>query len=157
MPGMNGIDVAQRLLGMNTAVKILALSAYCMRHYVQEMLKAGTIGYITKTGAATDLTRAIREVTAGKTYLSADIASGLVDTVISDARRSTPRTRVLSERERQVLRLVADGLRSTDIALRIGITVATVEVHRRNIMRKLDLHTVVALTRYALREGITTP
>jgi DNA-binding NarL/FixJ family response regulator len=157
MAGMNGIEVAQHLRDMNASVKTLALSAYDTRHYVQEMLKAGAAGYITKACAATDLTRAIREVAAGRTYLSTDIAGIVVRAVVSEAHGSAQPTSTLSAREQLVLRLVAEGLRSSDVAQRIGIAVATVEVHRRNIMRKLDLHSVVALARYAMREGLTQP
>ena len=136
MDGMGGVEVAQRLQRMNSPVKILALSAYSDRHFVQEMLKAGVAGYLTKAGATTDLIRAIRDTAAGKTYLS-------------------PQPAVLSPREHQVLCLIAEGMRSIDVAERIGIAVATVEVHRRNVMRKLDLHNIADLTRYAVRSGMT--
>ena len=139
---------------MKLRVKILALSAYDDQRFVQEMLKAGATGYLTKAGAATELTRAIRDVAAGKTYISPEVTDMLVNAIVSDARQSTTPGATLSAREQEVLRLIAEGHRSADIAQRMDIAVATVEVHRRNIMRKLDMHTVADLTRYALREGI---
>ena len=154
MPGMSGIDVARRLREMHSPVRILALSAYSDRSFVQEMLKAGAAGYITKDGAATELTQAIRQVAAGKTYLSPDITSVLADAAVTDARRPPPPISLLSRREQQVLGFIAGGLRSADIAERLDIALATVDVHRRNIMRKLDMHTVAELTRYAVREGM---
>jgi two-component system NarL family response regulator len=155
MPGMSGIEVARRLHNMKASVKILALSAYDAGHYVKEMLKAGGAGYLTKASATTELTRAIREVDAGNTYLSPEITSGLLERVVADARSGGAPAGVLSAREQEVVRCVAGGLRSAEIAQRLGIAVATVEVHRRNIMRKLDLHSVADLTRYAMREGMT--
>ncbi len=155
MPGMSGIEVAKRLRAMKLPVRILALSAYTDRSFVQEMLKAGVAGYITKEGAAPELIRAIRQVAAGNSYLSADITRVLANVAVADARRTAPPISVLGAREQQVLRLIAEGRRSADIAQAMNITVATVEVHRRNIMHKLDLHTVADLTRYALREGMT--
>jgi DNA-binding NarL/FixJ family response regulator len=155
LPGMSGIVVAQRLREMQASVKILALSAYDSRRFVEEMMRAGAVGYITKSNAATDLTRAIREVAAGKNYLSSDVAGVLVDSLLSGNRGSDIPASALSVRELSVLRLVSEGLRSADIADRMSIAVSTVEVHRRNIMRKLDMHTVAELTRYAVREGIT--
>ncbi len=154
MDGMGGVEVAQRLQRMNSPVKILALSAYSDRHFVQEMLKAGVAGYLTKAGATTDLIRAIRDTAAGKTYLSPDIAGVLVASIVTET-PSVPQPAVLSPREHQVLCLIAEGMRSIDVAERIGIAVATVEVHRRNVMRKLDLHNIADLTRYAVRSGMT--
>jgi two-component system NarL family response regulator len=155
MPGMSGIDVARRLREMKVKVKILALSAYDDRRFVQEMLQAGAAGYLTKAGAATDLTRAIRDVAAGKTYLSSEASGVLVESLVGAAPGIDPPGSVLSVRERQVLQFVAEGMRSAAIAEHIGVAVATVEVHRRNIMRKLNMHTVAQLTRYAMREGMT--
>jgi DNA-binding NarL/FixJ family response regulator len=154
MPGMSGIEVAQRLREMNSPAKILALSAYSDRGFVQEMLRAGAAGYITKDGAATELTQAIRQVAAGKTYLSPSITSVLANAAVDDARNPLPAASLLSVREQQVLGYIAGGMRSADIAERLDIALATVDVHRRNIMRKLDMHTVAELTRYAVREGM---
>lgn len=154
MPGITGMEVTQRLRELKASVKVLALSAYGDRKFVEEMLKAGAAGYITKASATIDLTKAIRDVFAGRTYLSADITDVLLEFIVTDARRTEPTANALGPRERQVLSLIAEGSRSIEIAQRLGIAVATVKVHRRNIMGKLDMHTIAELTRFAIREGL---
>jgi DNA-binding NarL/FixJ family response regulator len=160
MPGLNGVDVARRLRKELPAIKVLALSAYVDKRFVQEMLKAGAVGYVAKTAALTDLPRAIRTVAGGQHFLSPEITTAVVNHSDSDitppAEPVAPPVSTLSPREREVLRLVADGVRTTEIARRLGITEATVEVHRRNVMQKLDLRSVAQLTKYAVREGLST-
>jgi two-component system NarL family response regulator len=134
---------------------VLALSAYSGKRYVQEMLNAGAAGYVTKASAGTELLRAVRAIAEGKSYLCPEAAAAVVGTVSSRGEHAGVRT-VLGQREREVLQLIAEGHRSQQIADRLRISVATVEVHRRNIMRKLDLHSVAELTKYAIREGLTT-
>jgi len=156
MPGMNGVEVARRLRGELPQIRILVLSAYTDKRFVQETLKAGAAGYVTKAAAATELPRAIRAVASGQNYLSPEITSAVVSQYALDGTDSPPVAPALSAREREVLRLVAEGVRTPAIARRLGITEATVEVHRRNVMRKLDLRTVAELTKYAVREGLTS-
>lgn len=156
MPGMNGVEVARRLRRDLPHIRILALSAYVDKRFVQEMLKAGAAGYVTKAAAATELPRAIRAVAEGQRYLSPDVTSVLVDQFVKGEAGSAAALLALTAREREVLRLVAEGVRSAEIARRLGITEATVEVHRRNVMRKLDLRTVAELTKFAVREGLTS-
>ena len=122
----------------------------------QEMLKAGAMGYVTKTAALTDLPRAIRAVAEGQNFLSSEITAAVVSEIAPQGTSATPPLSALSPREREVLRLVADGVRTAEIARRLGITEATIEVHRRNVMHKLELRTVAQLTKYAVREGLTT-
>ncbi len=156
MPGINGVDVARQLHKSHPGIKVLALSAYLDKRFVQEMLKAGAMGYVTKTAALTDLPRAIRAVAGGQNFLSAEITAALVSEIAPQGASATPPLSALSPREREVLRLVADGVRTAEIARRLGITKATIEVHRRNVMHKLELRTVAQLTKYAVREGLTT-
>ncbi len=156
MPELNGIEAAARIHVRHPQVKILALSAHTDKRYVLEMLSGGAAGYLTKSAAGRELVQAIRTVAAGGCYLSAELASTVVDGV-RDVRDGTKGPRQLGRREREVLQLVAEGHRSPAIAARLFISVATVEAHRRNIMRKLDLHTVAELTRFAIREGLTSP
>jgi two-component system NarL family response regulator len=155
MPGMNGVEVARHLRSKQPHIRILALSAYMDKRFVQEMFKAGAAGYVTKAAAAAELPRAIRAVMAGQNYLSPEITSAVVSQFAPDTVDSGPAA-ALSAREREVLRLVADGVRTAAIARRLGITEATVEVHRRNVMRKLNLRGIADLTKYAVREGLTT-
>jgi DNA-binding NarL/FixJ family response regulator len=156
MPDMNGIEGAARIHARHPNVKILALSAHADKRYVLEMLNNGAAGYVTKGAAGRDLVQAIRTVAAGGSYLSAEVAGAVVEGV-RDTRSGTKGSQLLGRREREVLQLVAEGHRSPAIAERMFISVATVEAHRRNIMRKLNLHTVAELTKFAIREGLTSP
>ena len=152
LPDLNGIEVATRMRDQGCQAKIIALSAYSDKRFVREMLRVGASGYVTKSAAGTELVRAIRAVAAGQGYFSPDIAGALATEMRdSDGQREAPS---LTRREREVLRLIADGLRSQEVATQLHVSVATVEVHRRNLMRKLELRTVADLTRYAIREGI---
>jgi two-component system NarL family response regulator len=155
MPSLNGVEVTRRLRKELPKLKVLVLSGYVDKRFVQEMLKAGASGYVTKTAALTDLPRAIRAVAAGQNFISPEITAAIVSDIAPPARGITPPLSALSPREREVLRLVADGVRSSEIAQRLGITEATVEVHRRNLMHKLDLRSVAQLTKYAVREGLS--
>lgn len=155
LPDLNGIEVAARLNALPARPRILALSAYADRRFVAEMLRAGAAGYVTKSAAGTELVKAIRAVSAGRDYLCPEASGALVREVKEASREG--RSARLGRREREVLRLVAQGARSTAIAEQLHISPATVEVHRRNIARKLGLRTVADLTRYAIREGIVAP
>lgn len=152
LPDVSGIELTNQLLKAGCGARIVALSAYSEKHFVTEMLRAGAAAYVSKNAAGTDLIRAVRAVEGGENYVSPDVTRNL----FSQVRDQDPleERRCLGRREREVLRLIAQGLRSPDIAEQLHIAIGTVEAHRRNIMRKLDLHTVAELTKYALREGI---
>jgi two-component system NarL family response regulator len=120
---------------------------------VHRTLKAGAVGYVHKSAAVSELVRAIRDVMQNNVYLSPRITRQALGERLGAA--AAPRD-LLSRRERQVLALIAEGKRSSEIAERLKISLGTVEVHRRNIMRKLGLHTVAQLTRYAIREGLSS-
>lgn len=154
LPDGNGIDVA-RSLKERTGVdaKIVALSIHADRFVVTEMLRAGAGAYVTKSSSRDELVTAIRVVAAGQTFLCPEVAHLLAEVTRSGAKvRET-----LSRREHEVLCLVAEGARSPEISKRLHIAVGTVEVHRRHIMRKLDLRTVAGMTKYAIREGLIAP
>lgn len=156
MPDLNGVGAAARILARNPSVRVIALSAYSDRHFVTEMFRAGAMGYVLKNAAGTELLRAIRAVHKGQRYVCpgvADLPAGHPQQGPAAA-GSSPRVE-LGRREREVLQLIAEGLRGAEIARRLHIAESTVEVHRRNIMRKLDLHGVAELTRYAIREGLS--
>ena len=156
LPDLNGIEAATKLKERaGVEPKIIALSAYADRRFVTEMLRAGASSYVTKSSAGTELVRAIRAVAAGETYICPEVAGALVSAMRDGPEKAeAPR---LSRREREVLRLIAEGTRSPSIADRLHISLGTVEVHRRNIMRKLGLRSVAELTRYAVREGLVPP
>lgn len=153
LPELDGVEVARTLRKESAPSRIIALSVHTERRFVQEMLQIGIEGYIVKSAAVKELVQAIRTVMEGRVYLSPEIAHEALERM---GPVSLSRIARLGRRERQVLALLADGKRSTEIASTLAISVATVEVHRRNIMRKLDLHTVAELTKYAIREGLTS-
>ena len=154
LPDLNGVELTARLKDADGRLKVVALSAYAGKRFVTEMLRSGASAYVIKASAGTELVRAIQAVTSGQSYLCPEVAGVLIAEVRdSRAESETPR---LARREREVLRMIAQGLRSQAIGEQLHISVSTVEVHRRNIMRKLDLHTIAELTKYAIREGITS-
>lgn len=156
MPELNGIDAMNQLASRYPKLRVVALSMYSDRRYVLEMLKAGAAGYVVKTAAGTELLRAIRAVASGRSYLCPEVAGTVIDDV---KRREEPRSHgpaALGRREREILQMIAEGHRSSAIAKRLFISVATVDTHRRNIMRKLDLHSVAQLTKFAIREGLSS-
>jgi two-component system NarL family response regulator len=155
LPDFSGIELARQLRERVPKLLIVALSAYTDKCFVTEMLRAGAQSYVTKSAAGLELVQALRAVTAGQPYVSPDVAGMLVAAVQEEtAREERPQ---LGRREREVLRLIAQGHRTPAIAQRLFISPMTVEAHRRNIMRKLGLHTVAELTRYAVRQGLVPP
>jgi two-component system NarL family response regulator len=154
LPDLNGIEVAARLRDAGSGAKVVALSAFADKRFVTAMLRSGASAYVAKSAAGTELVRAIRAVAAGQGYFSPEIAATLVSEVRDQQLGGEARS--LGRREREVLRLIAEGVRSPAIAERLHVSVATIEVHRRNIMRKLGLRTVAELTKHAIREGIVS-
>lgn len=150
LPDMDGMAVTRRVKNAVPAPKVLAISIHDSRLIVQQMLRAGADGYMVKSAALPELVQAVRAVANGRAYLSPDITRQALAAAALDE------TLALGERERQVLALIAEGKRSQDIAGKLHISVATVDAHRRNIMRKLDLHSVAELTKYAIRAGLTS-
>ena len=149
LPGVDGLEVVRTLRRAASPVRLLTLSVHAERHFVRRMLDAGADGYVVKSSALQELVQAIRVVAQGKVYLSPEIAREALPEPADE--EGAP----LAARERQVLALLAAGRRSSDIGRELRISPATVEVHRRNIMRKLGLHTVAELTKYAIRKGLT--
>jgi DNA-binding NarL/FixJ family response regulator len=153
MPGMNGIDATRQLLESLPSVKVIALSTHADHIYVSDMMKAGAAAYVSKSEGGRELMRAIEAVSSHRTYWCPSAAEVLARAMTASGELSGI-VRDLAPREQQVLRLVAQGLNSQAIAEQLGIAVGTVDVHRRNIMRKLGLHNAVELTRYAIRHGL---
>jgi two-component system NarL family response regulator len=155
MPNLNGIEATRRLLDLHPQVKVIGLSAYTEKHFVLDMLNAGALGYIAKASAGDQLLSAIRAVQANRKYLCPAVAATVAEALISNNNGDSSPAARLSSRERQVLQLIAEGNTSAQIGERLHVSPATVDVHRRNIMRKLGLHSIADLTRFALRNGIT--
>ncbi|GIW72556.1 MAG: oxygen regulatory protein NreC [Planctomycetota bacterium] len=152
MPGTTGIDVCRRVRdeGLRTAVVLLSMHEDLAT--VREGLEAGASGYVLKDAAASELIRAVRTVAAGDIYLSPSVSSSVVDALRAGSEAPPP---ALSPRERDVLRLLADGLASKEIASRLGISRRTVDGHRAAIMHKLNIHNVPGLVKYAIRHRLT--
>jgi len=151
MPLLNGIDVARELRSLAPDIKTIMLTMYPDKRYVLQALKVGVKGYVLKTQVTEDLLRAIREVSRGEVYLSAGVAASVVDAYLDkDGVTEDP----LTARERQVLQLVVEGHSTKEAASLLGIAFKTAESHRNRIMKKLGIHDVVALMRYAIEAGV---
>jgi two-component system response regulator NreC len=157
MPDLNGIEATRQITALDPNVKIVALSMHSDKRFVVQMLKAGAAGYILKDCAFEELADAIRSVIANRTYLSPKLA----DIIIKDYTRLFPKTEFsvfssLTLREREVLQLLAEGKTTKEISSSLQISVKTVETYRKQLMDKLDIHSIAELTKYAVREGLTS-
>jgi len=156
MKDLNGIEATRQIRAECPRVKVLALSSHSDSRYVSAILDAGACGYVLKANAYDDLRRALEAARQGKSYLCADVTGAVVGAALSGTERPTESARPsLSPREKEVLQLLAEGLTSSEIGKRLFVATTTVETHRRNIMRKLRIHSVADLTKYAIREGLT--
>jgi DNA-binding NarL/FixJ family response regulator len=157
MPDLNGIDATRQILAEVEGVKVIALSMHSDKQYVDGMLRAGVSGYLLKDCAADELIQCIRIVLSGRICLSPGITGLLVNEYLQPAKDQTPEVHnELSDREREVLQLIAEGHSTKDIAQSLHISIKTVETHRKNIMEKANVHTVAELTKYAIRQGLTS-
>ena len=160
MPGTDGVTATRQIRAQCPETKVIALSMHSYRRFVSEMVRAGALGYLVKDSAFEDLNQAVRTVMSNRPYLSAVITGTLVEDFVRQTnaleRRPVSPLHMLTAREQEVLRLLADGKRVKEIAHLLGISAKTVESHRQNIMDKLEIHSTIELTRYALREGLTS-
>jgi DNA-binding NarL/FixJ family response regulator len=157
MPGMNGIEATRQLTTELPEVKVLCLSMHADRHFVLAMLDAGAAGYVLKQRTETELVRAIRTVVGNQTYLCPSVAGLVLDAYkAAQAFGPTSALSLLTAREREVLQLIAEGHSNREMAARLGVSVKTINTHREHLMTKLDLHSVAALTKFAIREGLTS-
>jgi two-component system, NarL family, response regulator NreC len=151
MPILNGVDATKEIVRRCPRTKAILLTMHTEDHYVLNSLRAGARGFLLKARAADDLIQAIHEVHRGSLYLSPGISETVVQAYLN---ASEVPVDPLSDRERQVLQLVAEGKTSKEIASALGISVKTAESHRNHIMEKLDIHEVAGLVRYAIRRGL---
>jgi two-component system response regulator NreC len=151
MPELNGIEAARQLRDISHKTRVIALSAYIDEAYIRDMLDAGVVGYIVKSGAAKDLIQAIRIASRGRVYFSQEIKK-IANEVGSEGRATGEYSlRPLSQREREILQLIAEGKSSKEIGSSLGISENTVKTHRNNIMGKLNVRDVAGLTREAIK------
>ena len=152
MPELNGMEAIGRVRALSPMTKVLVLSMHAAPEFVRPALRAGALGYVVKGAGLDDLVTAIRTVAAGERFLDAQAnASSLNEDFEPESADDLER---LTPREREVLQLVAEGFTNREIGERIGIAAKTVDVHRTSLMKKLDLHSAAALTRFALRRGL---
>jgi DNA-binding NarL/FixJ family response regulator len=157
MPDLNGIEAARQIIARVKGVKVIALSMHSDKRFVLEMLKAGASGYLLKDCAFEELINAIRTVSAGQIYLSHRVTGVVVDEYLHNRpTRDGTAYNLLSAREREVLQLLAEGNSTKSIASSLNVSIKTVETHRQQIMEKLNLHSVAELTKYAVKEGLTS-
>jgi len=157
MPGLNGIETTRRIVSEVKGARVVVLSMHSDKRFVHEALRAGAAGYLLKDSAFEELAQAVATVMRGQSYLSPAIAGIVVDAWARDARQEGAETRsVLTPREREVLQLLAEGRNTKQIAAALRVSVKTVETHRQHVMEKLGLRSVAELTKYAIREGLTT-
>ena len=157
MPRMNGLEATGHIKRRHPEVKVLILSMYDDDEYVQQVIQAGASGYLLKGMAADDLVLAIREVQAGSSFLNPAVAAKLIEDYVRRVRggdTTEGADEPLTSREREVLKLIAEGNTNQEIADILHLSRKTVESHRSNIMRKLDVHDVTELVKYALRTGL---
>lgn len=157
MPRLSGIDATRRIGKQGSHAKILVLSMHESRTYVEEVLRAGASGYIVKNSASSDLLQAIDAVRSGASYLSPAITQQVVDAIARPGDSSPSGVAMLTDREREVLQLIAEGLSSKEIANMLGVSLKTIDSHRSNLMEKLDIHKVSGLVRFAIRAGLVEP
>jgi two-component system, NarL family, response regulator NreC len=157
MPDLNGIEATRQILGETPKVKVIALSMHSDSLFVLNMFKAGASGYLLKDCALEELIKAVRTVMSRKIYLSPGISDIVIkDFVIGWSSPDSSAYSILTTREREVLQLMAEGKTTTQIAESLCVSVKTVEAHRKQVMNKLDIHSVAELTKYAIRQGLTS-
>jgi DNA-binding NarL/FixJ family response regulator len=158
MPRLNGLDAIREIKKISRPTKVIVLTAHKTEEYVRASLQAGAEGYLLKDAGYTELLAAIRGVMGGKHYLSPEISGTVIDGYLEGrkAREQITSWDTLSLRERQIVQLIGEGNKNKDMAGLLCISVKTVEKHRANIMKKLDIHDVSGLTALAIEKGLVT-
>ena len=158
MPGTGGIDAITQIKSRHPKIKIVALTFHKEDKYIHATLKAGADAYVLKDDSRTELFTALSSVLKGKSYLSPSICDRVVAGFLAGGDNSVdqPSWEILTHREREVIKLIAEGNKTKDIAIYLSLSPKTVEKHRTNLMRKLDLHSVSAVTVYAIQNGFVT-
>lgn len=153
MPGLNGLAVTEVLRKELPQIRVLILSMHSSPEYAMRTMEAGARGYVLKEASPEELVRAIQTVNAGDSYFSPDVAQAVLNRYVQETPDAAAGERI-SHREKEVLIQIAEGLSNKEIACRLGVGVRTVETHRERIMRKLNIHSVAGLTKYAISKGL---
>lgn len=154
MAGLNGLEATIRLRKVQPGIRVLILSMHQNEEYVRQALRNGAVAYLLKDAAPVELEMAIQAVQRGETYLSPAVSRGVVSDYVQRLRGDVVPASMLTPRQREVLQLVAEGNSTKDIARRLSLSVKTVDTHRSQLMKQLDIHEVAGLVRYAVRSGL---
>ena len=156
MPRMTGMDAIREIKRRHPETKIIALTVHKAEEYLRSTLQAGADGYVLKDATHVELLLAIQNVLKGKTYLSPSVSDTVIEGYLEGKENQipSPRLGLLSPREREILKLIAEGYKNKEIAADLFISLKTVEKHRANLMKKLDLHNAAALTTFAIEQGL---
>jgi DNA-binding NarL/FixJ family response regulator len=154
MPGLNGLDAARQILGVAPQTRVLILTMHDTEHVVREVLAAGALGFLLKSDAGRDLVAAVEALQHRRTFFTTKVAQLVLEGYLHPGESDQYSRSVLTPREREVIQLLAEGKTTKEVAVTLNLSVKTAETHRTNLMRKLDLHSVVDLTLYAVRNGI---
>ena len=157
MPGINGIDATRQIVAEDHNIKVIALSMHSDRRFVLQMLKAGASGYLLKDSAFEELVIAIHTIMKKQPYLSPKVTDVVVKEYLHNlGKNESTAFSILTAREREVLQLIAEGKSTKQIASILNISVKTIETHRQQVMEKVGVHSIAELTKYAIREGLTS-
>jgi DNA-binding NarL/FixJ family response regulator len=154
LPGLNGIEVTRQVARVAPETKVLILSMHTDEAYVRQSLQAGATGYLLKDADEQDLQRAVMALSAGGSYFSPSVSKLVLEGYLNQGRQTADELGGLSDREREVLQLVAEGKSNKQVAHALDVAVSTVESHRKHIMEKLNLHNTAEMVRFAVRKGI---
>jgi len=157
MPGLNGMVATKQILSKNSNIKIIALSVNRGKQFVMGMLNAGISGYLLKSCSFQELLTAIKVVLSDRLYLCHDVAGIVVESALTSEQNKTGSLfSLLSQREREILQLISEGLKNKNIATKLHISTKTVQVHRTHLKKKLNLYSTAELTKYAISNGLTS-
>jgi DNA-binding NarL/FixJ family response regulator len=154
MPGLNGLETTARVVQQWPDVRVLILSMHQNEEYVRQALRHGAVAYLLKDAAPQELEVALKAVLRGETYLSPSVSRGVLSDYVQRLRSEDQGTSPLTPRQREVLQLIAEGHSTKEVARRLDLSVKTVETHRSQLMKQLDIHEVTGLVRYAMRAGL---
>jgi DNA-binding NarL/FixJ family response regulator len=156
MPRMNGMEAIKEIRRISPVTKILVLTVHKAEEYILATFRAGADGYLLKDSTHTELVMAVKKVLSGKRYISPEISEKVIEGYLEGKKTLKSRTswETLTQREREILKLIAEGYKNKEIANDLCISVKTVEKHRANLMEKLDLHSIQALTAFAIEKGL---